>query len=180
MCCAHLLRKRAREIWGFMSQSCNDGSEMYKKCMMHVQVCCFANLKLSGFIPFSLLSPSSLPDLGPIVVIQKFDYHGNLTSGALGSSDSKSVVKNLQWYCFNISSIEQCIHFPVMRLCIEYQRPKVTLSDCNVLSSNNTHSNWRATEPKHVPLVRFSESEDFFSAQGSFCSKILTFVWWEI
>ena len=45
--------KRAREIGSFMSQSCNDGSEMYKKCVMHVKVCCFANLKLSGF--FSVL-----------------------------------------------------------------------------------------------------------------------------
>ena len=46
--------QQVREIGSFMSQSCNDGSEMYKlKCVMHVQVCCFANLKLSGF--FSVL-----------------------------------------------------------------------------------------------------------------------------
>ena len=44
---------------------------------------CFANLNLSVFfffLPFSLVSPSSLLNLDPIAVIQKFDYHGNLTS----------------------------------------------------------------------------------------------------
>ena len=52
---------------------------MYKKSMMHVQSCCFTNLNLSFFFsPFSLLSPLSLLNLGPIVVIQKFSFHGNL------------------------------------------------------------------------------------------------------
>ena len=47
--------------------------------VMHVQSCCFASLNL--FFPWSLplLLPSSLPKL-PIVVIQKFCYHGNVTS----------------------------------------------------------------------------------------------------
>ena len=44
---------------------------------MLVQRCCFANLSLLFFFPFLL--PSSLFKL-PIVVIQKFCYHGNLTS----------------------------------------------------------------------------------------------------
>ena len=52
------------ELGSFMSQSC----------------CCFANLNLSVFLSFSLLSLSSLLNLGPIVVIQKFGYHGNLES----------------------------------------------------------------------------------------------------
>ena len=51
-----------------MSQSRNDGYEMYKKRMIHVQSCCFAYLNLSVFFPV------------PIVVIKKFCYHGNMTS----------------------------------------------------------------------------------------------------
>ena len=48
---------------------------MFKKSVMLV------NLNLSVFfLPFLLLSPSSSLKLGPIVVIQKFGYHGNLTS----------------------------------------------------------------------------------------------------
>ena len=46
-----------------------------------MQSCCFANLKLSFFfLLFLLLSPLLLLNLGPIVVIQKFSYHGDLTS----------------------------------------------------------------------------------------------------
>ena len=50
-------KKRKRKL------SCNvyDGKEMYKKSVMHVQSCCFANLNLLlFFLPFSLPSPSSL------------------------------------------------------------------------------------------------------------------------
>ena len=46
---------------------------------MHEQSFCFANCKLIAFLPFSLPSPSLLLKL-LIVVIQKFCYHGNVTS----------------------------------------------------------------------------------------------------
>ena len=46
---------------------------------MHVQSCCVTNIDLLLFLPFSLPSPSLLPKL-PFVVIQKFCYHGNVTS----------------------------------------------------------------------------------------------------
>ena len=39
---------------------------------------CYLNLRV--FLPLSLLSLSSLLNLGPVVVIQEFGYHGNLTS----------------------------------------------------------------------------------------------------
>ena len=44
----------------------------------HVQSCCFTNINLL-LLTFSLPSPSLLPKL-PFVVIQKFCYHGNVTS----------------------------------------------------------------------------------------------------
>ena len=46
---------------------------------MLVQSCFFAKVKPITFLPFSLPSPSSLLKL-PIVLIQKFCYHGNMTS----------------------------------------------------------------------------------------------------
>ena len=46
--------------------------------VMHVGSCCFANRFF--FWPFSLLSPSSLINIGPIAVIQKNGHHGSLTS----------------------------------------------------------------------------------------------------
>ena len=46
---------------------------------MYVQSCCFTDINLLLFLPFSLPSPSLLPKL-PFVVIQKFCYHGNVTS----------------------------------------------------------------------------------------------------
>ena len=49
-----------------------------KKCVMHVQICCFVNINLSTFLSFSLL-PSSLLKLF-IVVIQNFSYRGNVMS----------------------------------------------------------------------------------------------------
>ena len=49
-----------------------------QKSVMHVQSCCFANLNLLLF-SFSLPSPSSFLML-PSVVIQKFCFHGNVTS----------------------------------------------------------------------------------------------------
>ena len=50
-----------------------------QKSVMHVQSCCFANINLLLFLPFSLPSPLLLPKL-PFVVIQKFCFHGYLTS----------------------------------------------------------------------------------------------------
>ena len=50
-----------------------------QKSVMPVQNCFFANLKLFLFLPSSLPSRSSLLKLC-IVVIQKFCYHGNVTS----------------------------------------------------------------------------------------------------
>ena len=47
---------------------------MYKKNVMHVQRCCFAECKSIAFLPFSLPSPTLLLKL-PIVVIQKCCYH---------------------------------------------------------------------------------------------------------
>ena len=46
---------------------------------MHVSSCCFPSINLLLFLPFLLLSTSFLPKL-PFVVIQKFFYHGNVTS----------------------------------------------------------------------------------------------------
>ena len=46
-----------------------------QKSVMHVQSCCFTNIILLLFCR----SPSLLPKL-PFVVIQKFRYHGNVTS----------------------------------------------------------------------------------------------------
>ena len=50
-----------------------------QKSVMHVQSCCFTKINLLLFLPFSLPSPSLLAKL-PFVVIQKFCYHGNVTS----------------------------------------------------------------------------------------------------
>ena len=67
--------KRAREIrkWKFR------WPKNVQKSVMHVQSCCFTNINLLLCLPFSLPSPSLLPKL-PFVVIQKFCYHGNVTS----------------------------------------------------------------------------------------------------
>ena len=55
---------------------------MAKKCAKkhdaHAKLL-FYNINLLLFLPFLLLSPSFLPML-PFVVIQKFFYHGNVTS----------------------------------------------------------------------------------------------------
>ena len=51
---------------------------MYKN-VMHVRICCFSNLNLLLFLPFSLPSLSSLLKLS-IVVIQKFCNRGNMAA----------------------------------------------------------------------------------------------------
>ena len=66
--------KRACEIRKFHLQLCNDDA----KSMIHVQSCCFTNIKLLLFFLFLLLSPSLLPKLP--LVIQSFCYHGDVTS----------------------------------------------------------------------------------------------------
>ena len=50
-----------------------------QKSVMHVQSCCFTDVNLLPFLPFSLPSASLLPKL-PFVVIQTFCHHGNVTS----------------------------------------------------------------------------------------------------
>ena len=50
-----------------------------QKSVMNVQSCCFTAINLLLFLPFSLPSTSLLAKL-PFVVIQKFCYHGNVTS----------------------------------------------------------------------------------------------------
>ena len=50
-----------------------------QKSVMNVQSCCFTTINLLLFLPFSLPSTSLLAKL-PFVVIQKFCYHGNVTS----------------------------------------------------------------------------------------------------
>ena len=72
---------RAREIRKFHVAVVQRWPKNVQKSVMHVQSCCFTNINLSLFLPFSLPSPSPslLPKL-PFVVIQKFCYHGNVTS----------------------------------------------------------------------------------------------------
>ena len=70
--------KRAREIGKFNVAVVQRRLRNVQKSVMHVQNCCCANIILL-FLLFSLPSPSSLIKL-PIVVIQKFCCHGNVTS----------------------------------------------------------------------------------------------------
>ena len=66
--------KRAREVRKFRVAVVQRWLKMYKKA------CCFTNINLLlFFLPLSLPSLLSLPNV-PFVVIQKFCYHGNLTS----------------------------------------------------------------------------------------------------
>ena len=71
--------KRAREIRKFHVAVVQRWPKNVQKSVMHVQSCCFTNINLLLCLPFSLPSPSLLPKL-PFVVIQKFCYHGNVTS----------------------------------------------------------------------------------------------------
>ena len=68
--------KRAHEIRKFHVAVVQPRLRNVQKSVMHVQSCCFANNLLLCLL-FSL--PSSLLKLS-IVVIQKFCYHGNVTS----------------------------------------------------------------------------------------------------
>ena len=60
-----------------MLSSCNDGYEMYKKAWRTCKV--LYQSKPVVFLPFLFSSPSLLLKL-PLIVIQKFCYHGNVTS----------------------------------------------------------------------------------------------------
>ena len=68
-----------------------------QKSIMHMQSCCFAYLNLCLFC----CSPLSLQKL-PIVVIQKFYYHGNMTSQFTSPfSYLFSLLHNLIFHYFN-------------------------------------------------------------------------------
>ena len=71
--------KRAREIRKFHFAVVHLRLRNVQKSVMQVQSCCFASIKLIAFLPLSLPSLSSLLNLH-IVVVQKFCYHGNVTS----------------------------------------------------------------------------------------------------
>ena len=66
------LIKRASEIRKFHVAVVQQRLRNVQKSLMHVQSCSFPNLKIIAL--FLLLQKV------PIVVIQKFCYHGNLTS----------------------------------------------------------------------------------------------------
>ena len=68
--------KWAREIRTFHVAIVQRRLRNVQKRVMHVKICCFANINLF-FLPFSL--PSPLLKLS-IVLIPKFCYHGNVTS----------------------------------------------------------------------------------------------------
>ena len=67
--------KQAREIRKVHVVVVQRRPRTVQKSIMHMQSCCFAYLNLCLFC----CSPLSLQKL-PIVVIQKFYYHGNMTS----------------------------------------------------------------------------------------------------
>ena len=72
--------KRASEIRKFHVAVVQRGLKNVQKRVMHVQSWYFANINLLPFaVLFAVASPSSLLKF-PIVLIQKFCYHGNMTS----------------------------------------------------------------------------------------------------
>ena len=71
--------KRVRKISKFHVAVIQRRLRTYKKKnVMHVQSCCFADVNLLLFFPF-LFAVAGVVKL-PIVVIQKFCHHGNVTS----------------------------------------------------------------------------------------------------
>ena len=79
LCCVHLLRKAGSVK---SEVSCRSRVMMAIKCAKkrHARAqLLFTNINLLPFLPFSSPSPSLLTKL-PFVVIQKFLYHGNVTS----------------------------------------------------------------------------------------------------
>ena len=71
--------KRASEIRKFQVVVVQRLLKNGQKSVRHVQSCCFTDINLLLFLPFSLPSPSLLLELA-FVVIQKFCYRGNVTS----------------------------------------------------------------------------------------------------
>ena len=79
LCCVHLLRKAGSVK---LEVSCRSRAMMAIKCAKKRHALAqllFTNINLLPFLPFSSPSPSLLTKL-PFVVIQKFLYHGNVTS----------------------------------------------------------------------------------------------------
>ena len=70
--------KPVREIRRFHVAVVQRRLRNVQKSVMHVQSCCFVNINLLLFLPFSSPSVSSLPRLRT-VVIQKFCHHGGVT-----------------------------------------------------------------------------------------------------
>ena len=71
--------KRLHEIRKFHVAAMQRRLRNVQKSVMDVQSCCLADINLLLFFQFFLPSPGSLLKL-PIVAIQKFCYHGNVTS----------------------------------------------------------------------------------------------------
>ena len=79
LCCVHLLRKAGSVK---LEVSCRSRAMMAIKCAKKRHALAqllFTNINLLPFLPFSSPSPSLLTKL-PFFVIQKFLYHGNVTS----------------------------------------------------------------------------------------------------
>ena len=79
LCCVHLLRKAGSVK---LEVSCRSRAMMAIKCAKKRHALAqllFTDINLLPFLPFSSPSPSLLTKL-PFVVIQKFLYHGNVTS----------------------------------------------------------------------------------------------------
>ena len=89
--------KQAREIRKVHVVVVQRWPRTVQKSIMHMQSCCFAYLNLCLFC----CSPLSLQKL-PIVVIQKFYYHGNMTSQFTSPfSYLFSLLRNLIFHHFN-------------------------------------------------------------------------------
>ena len=89
--------KQAREIRKVHVVVVQRSPRTVQKSIMHMQSCCFAYLNLCLFC----CSPLSLQKL-PIVVIQKFYYHGNMTSQFTSPfSYLFSLLRNLIFHYFN-------------------------------------------------------------------------------
>ena len=89
--------KQAREIRKVHVVVVQRSPRTVQKSIMHMQSCCFAYLNLCLFC----CSPLSLQKL-PIVVIQKFYYHGNMTSQFTSPfSYLFSLLHNLIFHYFN-------------------------------------------------------------------------------
>ena len=127
LCCAHLLHKIK---WNrtFHVAVLQQRLRNVQKSVMHVQSWFFANLNL-----FFCCSPSPLQKL-PIVVIQKFCYHGNVTSHF--SSPETKLVQS-RWLYIGL--------FLVLRICwYRFRKTKKRTYPISILTSllvNNAYIN---------------------------------------